>query len=177
MSMMLTKHIGIILAVMLSLPTMSCKSSRQAEQQTVVASSDVKDKGVAAIPYALVYRTNGDYRDNVPVTLSDDGMSIVSFPAPMDVASGKVSPVVLDKGYLLDRRGIGASTAFLNYTYEEYARLEEVPSVEELMKHIIAGSAVVELYRLPVKAMDAVMNPKRCNEYVNNGFKECTKLK
>ncbi len=156
---------------------MSCKSSRQAEQQTVAASSDVKDKGVAAIPYALVYRTNGDYRDNVPVTLSDDGTSIVSFPAPMDVTSDKVRPVVLDKGYLLDRRGIGANTAFLDYTYEEYASLKETPSAEELMKHIIARDAVVELHRLPVKAMDAVKNPARCNEFVNNGFQGCTKLK
>ncbi len=156
---------------------MSCNSSRQANQRHAVAPSAVKSAGVAVIPYALVYRTNEDYRDNVPVTLSDDGTIIVSFPAPRDVVSVNARPIALDKGYLLDRRGIGANTAFLDYTYEEYASLKETPSAEQLMEHIIAGSAVVELYRLPVKAMDAAKSPARCNEFVNKGFQGCTRMK
>ncbi len=156
---------------------MSCNSSRQAPPNAIAASIDVTGKSVASVPYALVYRTNGAYNNNVPLTLNDDGSRIISYPDPRDVASGNVAPVVLNKGYLLDRRGIGTNTAFLDYTYEEYASLEKSPSVEELMKHIIARDAVIELYRLPLTMADALKNPERCNEFVANGFKGCTKIK
>ncbi len=168
------KQIGIMLMAALSLSVGSCSSSRQTSQETPL---EIKDASVSDLPYAVVYRTQGDYNTNVPVTLNSDGTTILSYPDPRDVASERVAPITLNNGYLLDRRGISANTAFLDYTYKEYARLEKAPSTKELMEHIIAKNAVVELYRLPITLSEAIGNPARCNEFIANGFKDCKKIK
>ncbi len=54
-------------------------------------------------------------------------------------------PVQLKKGYLLDKKGIGKNVAFLNITYEEYAKLAEPPSMEQLEKLILDKDPLVEL--------------------------------
>jgi hypothetical protein len=41
--------------------------------------------------------------------------------------------------------GIGSNVAFLSLTFEEYAELEEVPSVAELMKLIIDDDPLTEI--------------------------------
>lgn len=133
--------------------------------------------GAAFMPKAVVYRTNGDYRNHVAVTLSADGKSLVSFPAPSDIRPETARPIVLADGYLLDRRGISAHAAFLDYTLEEYSKLERTPSAETLMEHIIARRAVVEMYELPMTVSQAAGNPSACNKYVANGFKDCKKIK
>ena len=37
-------------------------------------------------PKAVIYKTNGDYNDNVPVNLNADRTSFVSYPDPSDVS-------------------------------------------------------------------------------------------
>ncbi len=175
--MQVKKQIGIVVMAALSLTTLSCSSSREASQETTKpATTEVKRPGVAVLPQAIVYRTNSDYINLVPVTLSDDGATILSYPDPSDV-KGDVTPIALDNGYLLDRRGINRNTAYLDYTYEEYAALESAPSVKELMEHIIAKNAITEIYRLPIAASEAIGNPASCNEFVANGFEGCTQVK
>ncbi len=175
--MTITKQAGILLMAIVSLSTVGCTSSREASQESKKEQIEVKSPGVAARPHAIVYRTNGDYANHVPVTLSDDGTTLLSYPDPTDVASGNVTPIALENGYLLDRRGINSNTAYLDYTYEEYAALESAPSVKELMEHIIAKNAITEIYRLPLHASEAIANPSLCNDFVINGFKECKKVK
>jgi hypothetical protein len=90
-------------------------------------------------PHLLVYKTRADYRHLVPVILSADKKSIVSFPAPSDLAAanGYSIPLLLHKNYLLDERGINKNVAFLKITYKEYAALKTQPPPNELYKLIL----------------------------------------
>lgn len=99
-------------------------------------------------PQALVYRTKEDHANHVPVLLSEDGSTIISYPAPSDLRSetGPPKPTDLGKGYLLDNRGIGASVAFLNMDYATYAALEQAPPLEELMGMITDKDPLKDLY-------------------------------
>lgn len=119
-----------------------------------------------ALPKAVIYRTNGDYMDNVPVTLNDSRTTLMSFPAPTDVNKRSV-PVDLGDGWLFDRRGgIGANTVFLYYTYGEYAALKSTPSVSVLMDSIIPGSAVTQYVLTPVSFHEAAANPEILKKYI-----------
>ena len=101
-------------------------------------------------PQAIVYKTKGDYTKYVPVTLSEDKSKIVSYPAPQDVfTNGKLAlPTQLAHGFLLDNRGIGPNSAFIKITYEEYAKLAQPPSPDELYKLIIDKEPFTEMYDL-----------------------------
>jgi len=90
-------------------------------------------------PRALVYKTKKDYRKLVPVILSSDRSTIISYPHPSDLATGNgySLPVSLKQGYLLDKRGIGPEVAFLKLTYEEYAALKELPNLQEMYSWIV----------------------------------------
>ncbi len=98
-------------------------------------------------PQALVYKTKNDYSNLVPVMLSDDKTEIVSYPHPNDlkVGSGYPLPTFLNKGYLLDNRGIGKNVAFLKLTYQDYSELKEVPTLKELYNYIIDKDPLTEL--------------------------------
>ena len=126
-----------LLLAALSLMLTSCKTANKtggklmpdAEEATVLASE-------AAMPHVIVYKTSKDYSRNVPVVLDDSRSVIVSYPAPTDVTPSVFLPVSLDKGYWLDRKGISENTAFLSYTYEEYARMESAPDMDTLLKAV-----------------------------------------
>ena len=98
-------------------------------------------------PPAIVYKTKKDYSQHVPVSLSEDGSVIVSYPGKTDIGDNGNFPVptVLSKGYMLDRRGINKNVAFLKYTYAEYASLEKIPSKEALYKMILDVDPLLEL--------------------------------
>lgn len=128
------------------------------------------------MPKAVVYRTNGDYDDKVPVSLSPDGKSLVSYPAPGDVSEALSTPVRLRDGWLLDRRGIGANTAFLKYSYKEYSALSQAPSPRELLDAIIPGARVTEAYQLPVNASEAAADPAICLRHISDGFIDCRRF-
>lgn len=53
---------------------------------------------------------------------------------------------MLNRGYLLDNKGINVNTAFLKYTYEEYARLRQIPTPDELYRSIIDKDPIVEMW-------------------------------
>jgi len=101
-----------------------------------------------ALPHVLVYKTKADYRDLVPVLLSKDKKQVISFPGPGDVktGSGYALPVLLHKGYLLDKRGIGVNSAFLKLTYEEYSQLKELPSPAVMYDMIVDKNPLTTLY-------------------------------
>lgn len=97
----------------------------------------------------LVYKTHQNYNDLVPVVLSADKTEIVNYPAPSDLYfNGQLAlPTKLKKGYLLDNRGINKNVAFLKITYQEYAKLDKAPSLEELYDMIIDKDPLLELYK------------------------------
>ncbi len=102
----------------------------------------------SAGPTTYVYKTTKDYTNNVPVILTDDKSEIASYPHPTDVYyQGKLAlPYALENGYLLDNRGINTNVAFLSLTYEEYAKLEQPPSMEEMMNMLVDKDPLAELY-------------------------------
>jgi hypothetical protein len=55
-------------------------------------------------------------------------------------------PTVLREGYLLDNRGISQGVAFLDFTYEDYSKLDRTPDAGELLKHIIDNDPLTEMY-------------------------------
>ena len=103
--------------------------------------------GLGAEKPILVYKTKANYNNLVPVILSDDKTEIISYPHPDDIKTGnKYSiPVILHNGYLLDQRGIGKNVAFLNITYEEYAKLKEIPTIKDLYHLIVDKDPLIEL--------------------------------
>jgi len=122
-------------------------------------------------PSALVYKTKGDYFNRVPVILSVDKATIVSYPDPSDIRQGGVElalPTALRGGYLLDNRGINRRVAFLSMTYEEYAKLERAPSLEKLHALIIDADPLVELCDCGnKKAIPDLLN--QLNSLIENG--------
>lgn len=123
-----------------------CKTGGSIVQKRPAATSMNKEQQMIAGLPALVYKTKGDYRNYVPVLLSEDKSRIVAYPDPKDIRPGKDLPSILANGYLLDNRGIGKHVAFLRMTYAEYARLPEAPAMDDLEDMILDKSPLVELY-------------------------------
>lgn len=124
-----------------------------------------------AVAMTRIYKTNGDYADKVPVTLNAARTAVVSYPAPTDVAGA--APVKLGGGYLLDRRGVGANTAFTRWTYDEYSEFSAAPSPEEIMGNILPAARVIEVYSMPFVSgtPDA---QARCDSLIASGLPGCT---
>lgn len=151
---------------------LSCSSNKPQVLDVVGASrpsSVIVGNGVnqnQAIPKAVIYRTNGDYIDNVPVNMNARHTSLVSFPAPTDITS-RSTPVELGDGWLFDRRGgVNANTVFLSYTYSEYAALGSTPSASALLQAIIPGSAVTQCVVTPVTLNEAMVHPEILKQYI-----------
>lgn len=108
-------------------------------------------------PDAVLYKTAGDYRDNVPVRLNPDG-TLQSFPAPTDIPADP-HPVELKDGWLLSPMGVGANTVFTTYTYDEYRKLPDTPAPAQLLKAVIPGSRVTATTRIPMTTAEALADP------------------
>jgi hypothetical protein len=127
-------------------------------------------------PHAVVYKTKADYSKYVPVNLSDDKSRITSYPAPQDVyTDGKLAlPTPLAHGYWLDNRGIGPNSCFIKITYEEYAKLPQSPSPDELYKLIIDKDPFTEMYDLGLR--NSLKNGEICEIVKKHKLKEYKKL-
>lgn len=105
-------------------------------------------------PKTIVYKTKSNYNDYVPVIMFEDKTKISSYPHQNDIKIGDnyLTPTVLEKGYLLDNKGINKNVAFLNIKYQDYYNLNEVPNVEELINNIIEKDPLIEMYDCGVKS-------------------------
>lgn len=121
-------------------------------------------KTVAMIPKATAFKMNGDYADHVGITLGQDG-EVTYFPAPSDISSAS-KPLNLGNGWWLNRQGLGKNSVFLKYTFEEYSRLKETPTVAELKKNIIAGSHIENFVQLPYNINDAKDHLKEIKSFL-----------
>lgn len=157
--------------------TASCGSGRQAQKEATPTRITPTMTGGEShyLPKAHIYKTNGDYNDNVPIAVGNDGKTLLSFPAPTDITTAS-DPVKLSDGWLLDRRGVNANTVFTRYTYEEYMQLLQAPTMEQLLESVIPGSRVTELVALPIDMSKAIADPSLCESYIANGLKDCTPL-
>jgi len=138
-------YIPAILSGFLTIALCSCCSC---EYSSGKSSQKKPPAGSSALAPCIIYKTKADYSKNVPVILSDDKSKIVSYPDRKDVfyQDQLAYPTELDKGFLLDNRGIGPNVAFLDYTYAEYAALDQTPPAGELFARIIDKDPLLEMY-------------------------------
>jgi len=124
----------------------SCKTQQKVDDMS--SKKEIITIDYSAGPPTYIYKTKGDYNNLVPVILSDDKSKITSYPHPKDLFyKGKLAtPVQLEEGYLLDNRGISANVAFIDITYEDYSKLNNAPSVDDLFEMIIEMNPLTELY-------------------------------
>lgn len=163
------KHLYFSLVVLsISIFAFTCSSDRTSSQTS-------KEEMDFSNPPTIIYKTTKDYSKLVPVTLSDDKSKIVFYPTPNDLLfKGKLAyPTALLNGYYLDNRGVTKNSVFLNITYEEYNRLEEIPPLKKLFLEIADKKPFTELYncgnRLRFKN-----EIKEINEIIKSGkLEEC----
>jgi len=122
-------------------------------KKTSIVSTTNKENPIKAGPAVIIYKTKLDYSQLVPVILSADKKSIVSFPAVTDVFyQGELAyPSQLKKGFLLDNRGIGPNVAFLDYTYKAYANFKTTPSLEVLEQHLLEREPLLVMYNCGIR--------------------------
>lgn len=146
----------LIIAMAASLST-GCRSTSEVSPEsssviigrTVPTPVENRDEPRASfMPKAIIYKTSGDYNNNVPISLNATRTEIISYPSPSDLTDSS-TPVPLADGWLLDRRGVSASTAFTTYTYADYAAMPAPPSTADLLRAVIPGARVTEIRRLP----------------------------
>ena len=159
-----------ITALFMALST-GCKSSENRSKNNEASITSISMR-FAPGPKAIVYKTVKNYAKFVPVTLDETRTRIISYPAPTDIYyEGKLAvPTQLNNGYWLDNRGIGPNAAFTDYTYEEYSKLKEAPSLEILEKRIIDRNPITEYWNCGLRASytDEV---SQLNEVIKSGFK------
>ncbi len=121
-------------------------------------------------PNLIVYKTKENYNNLVPVLLSEDKTQIVSYPHPKDLIVGNDMklPTELNKGYLIDNRGIGRNVAFLKITYDEYSKLEDAPSLEYLFSKIIDKNPLIEFYNCGLTS-SFTAEIQQLNKMINEG--------
>lgn len=107
-----------------------------------------KETTTQAGPPVYIYKTRADYSKYVPVILSPDKKSVISYPGVNDVTyKGELAyPTLLANGYLLDNRGISKDVAFLNISYEAFRNMKSTPAPEELYNKILDKDPLTELY-------------------------------
>ena len=135
------------ITMVLSAILFSCSSSKKNQTQSETGKKNQGTVGIPGPP-VIVYKTNKDYFDRVPVTLSEDKTRIVSFPAPSDIKiNGHYTyPTRLSNGYFLDNRGISKNSAFLRFTYDDYYTMDNIPTAERLMNYVIDDDPFTEMY-------------------------------
>lgn len=136
----------IISCLAMSLLLLNCSPQKKSSS---VGTDNQKDEFTPVFslqPGVIIYKTRGDYRNLVPVLLSEDKSKIIAYPHPGDLRiDGRwLKPELLEGGYLLDNKGIQLNMAFLTFTYEEYSNLENVPPLEILYKKIEDKNPFIE---------------------------------
>ena len=150
----------------------SCSTPRTSPLPDIIeAPAQPKLGGKRAMPFAYIYKTNGDYDNNVVVSYNRGDGTFISYPAPSDVSSDS-SPLQLVDGWLLDRRGgVSDNTAFLRWTYGEYCRLDSTPTLEQLRAAILPDARIIAVQRLDMTTFDAQRDTAAVNKIILEKYK------
>ncbi len=127
----------------------------------------------------VIYKTKADYNRQVPIMLSDDRQQVISYPHPNDLrfSDGTLRyPLPLTSGYLLDRKGIGTKTVFLEMNYEEY--FAQAPEPSTLLSLISDTDPIQEIWHCYLKINEKDITDS-LNFIINNKLlsKRCKKIK
>ena len=147
---------------------------QEIEAVKMPAQNIIPGRSVNALPKAVIYKTIADYSDNIPLVMDAAKKNIISYPDPLDVMNSR--PYMLDNGYWLDNRGINENVVFTDYTYMDYAQLQQVPSLEELQKHIIDYYPLLEMY-ISVSPRVSANDTQKYNEMVRRNFAGFTRIR
>ena len=157
---------NIYLFIIAGIVLFSCKSKQAVETE----------QQYSATKTIVIYKTINDYSKNVPVIMNATKTDIISYPAPSDILyDGKVTtPTLLKNGYLLDNRGITENVVFLKYTYEEYSKMKEAPSLNDMRKNILEKYPLSELVYCG-SIGNGKTTIKTLNKLIDSGFEGCKK--
>ena len=130
---------------------------------------------VQMLPPTIIFKMNKKYINCVPISVSEDKTTILSYPDPRDISEHS-RPTPLKKGYYLDNRGIGANTVLLNITYDEYAKLPTAPNIDQLKKMIIKGNPIKKIYLCKKAILSENCTENLC-KIIDNKFIDCERIK
>lgn len=165
-SQQISMNIRLILTIMILSVMAGCRSAGPRDAQPGTVSGETSSVAAPA-PKATAYRTNGNYSRNVMIRLAPDG-SIAYYPAPGDITPASL-PLAIADGWMLDRQGAASeNTAFLRYTYAQYAALPEAPALQQLKEAIIPGAKVIATMRLPWSVQEAAGDMTALKQYVKS---------
>ena len=155
---------------------LSCSST--VTSQSTAPGGSSKEPNVSSPP-CIIYKTRSDYAKNVPVILDDKKASLNSYPDVKDLFfNGKLAyPTQLANGFLLDNRGIGPNVVFLDYTYEEYQKLGQTPSVDQLMKRILDRDPIIEMYQCRSRTQYKDIERDLDKMIISGNLSSCKKIK
>lgn len=130
-------------------------------------------------PRVIIYKTKADYSKNIPIILSPDKKSVVSYPDIRDIKRDNqyTYPTQLMDGYLLDNRGITADVAFINLTYEQYSALPKTPNSQELLQMVIDKKPIKKMYTCGLKSKFTDLEQQLNDSIQNGNFSSFTRLK
>jgi len=159
--------------LMISAVISSCCSVKKAEN------AQTSEKTSIPGPKVIIYQTTKDYSMQVPIILSDDKKTLVSYPDIKDVYYNGILayPTKLNKEYLLDNRGISKNVAFINLTYEEYSKLSKTPDAVQLMKMIIDKDPISKMYSCGVRSTYKEIEQELNSKIDAGDFSGFTKIK
>lgn len=173
--------IGALLIILMTFLT-ACSTTKSAVNTDVVRKPDCglplyvpeNDTDVRDVHKWVVFKSKKDYSNLVPIQLSQDKQTILSYPAKEDlVRTGNKNALPLEGGFLLDLIGVNQNTVFTNYSIEQFQRVS-APSIEELKKNIIELDPFVEMY-----SCDRNYDKNELNKFIidNTISNKCLKIK
>lgn len=136
-------------------PESAASSSIETDTPVAAPSPAILKGEIRAMRKAVIYRANGDYSHNVAACFNDETGDFIYYPDPSDV-NPESAPIRLADGWWLDVQGAaGYNTVFLKWTYDQYCRLKEVPSLSQLKQAIIKGAKVTDVKVLNMTPLNA----------------------
>lgn len=149
-----------------TLPELEACVPAEATDPVVPTAVPPTERGTAAMPRAVIYKTAGDFRDNVPVQVSADG-KLISYPAPTDIPA-RATPVELRDGWLLSPLGVGSRSVFTSFTLDEYRALPSPPAPSEIMKALLPDGKVTSTLTLPMTPREAMTDTAAANRFIDS---------
>ena len=173
--------IGFLFLFFLSLLTACSVKKTSSESETFrkpdcglpvyIAENEINIKDVNKL---VVYKTRKDYSNLVPIHLSQDKQTIISYPAKEDlVRVGNKNAQQLENGFLIDLIGVTQNTVFTNFDLDQYQQVS-TPTIEEFKKNIIELDPFIEMYLCERK-----FTKNEINKFIidNTISEKCLKIK
>ena len=161
----------ICVVLMINFTFTSCKTKQN--NLTIKDVDKLEDNVISATAPVIVYKTIRDFSDYVPVIMNREKTAIVSYPDRTDISTNQ-KPSALNKGYLLDNRGINENVVYIKLTYEAYRNLNKNPDLDELNSLILEKYPLLELYYCNNRNNYQNLIPE-LNNLIDNGFSGCEK--